>query len=122
MHPINLHNPKARFGMTLREASESTSQPAIADGPPLPVVNYALVNKSAPTLLSTPAGKLPKASAIVITWANAEWAALQHVFCSSAATMPYSDRSQSTWSGWEKYSSNLPTGAPSGWDFWGYYR
>jgi hypothetical protein len=118
----NLHNPKARFGMTLQEATESTFQPAIADGPPLPVVNYSSVRKSAPTLLSTPTGKLPKASAIVITWANAEWAAMQHVFCSSASTMPYADRSQSAWPGWEKYSSSLPSGAPSGWDFWGYYR
>jgi nucleoside phosphorylase len=118
----NLHNPKARFGLTLREATESTFQPAIADAPPLPVVNYALVSNVAPTLLSTPPGKLPKASAIIITWASAEWAALQHVFCSSASPMPYSQRLRSTWSGWEKYSLNLPSSATFGWDFWGYYR
>jgi nucleoside phosphorylase len=118
----NLHNPKARFGLTLREATESTFQPAIADSPPLPVVNFASVDKDAPTLLSTPAGKLPEASAIIITWASAEWAALQHVFCSSVSPMPYNKRSESTWSGWEKYSSNIPSGAPSGWDFWGSYR
>jgi nucleoside phosphorylase len=118
----NLHNPKARFGMTLQQATESTFQPAISDGPPLPQVNYAAVSKSAPVLPSTPTDKLPNAAAIVITWADAEWAALQHVFCSGTSTMPYSDRSRSSWPGWQKYSSNLPANKPGGWDFWGYYR
>jgi nucleoside phosphorylase len=116
------HNPKLRFGMSLEEAKSSDFSPAIADAPPLPAVNYALVGKSAPSLLSTPAGKVPKASAVVITWAEAEWAALQHVFCAGGSTMPYSERSRGTWAGWEKFSANLPAGAPSNWNYWGYYR
>lgn len=114
------HNPKLRFGMTLREAS--SFQPSLAEGPPLPVVNYGLVGKQAPGLLATPSGELPKASAVVITWASAEWAALQHVFCAGRSPMPYSTRSSGTWAGWERYSAHLPSGAPSGWTFWGYYR
>jgi len=117
----NLHNPKARFGMTLQEATETTFQPAISNAPPLPPVNYAAVSKGAPILSPMQAGKLPNAAAIVITWADAEWAALQHVFCSGASPMPYSDRSRSSWAGWQKYSANLPTSKPANWDLWGYY-
>jgi hypothetical protein len=116
------HNPKARLGQTLQEASESSANFSIADGPAMPIVNYAAVGKAAPGLLATPSGKLPKASAVVITWASAEWAALQHVFCAGNTTMPYSDRAQGTWPGWDRHSANLPAGAPSSWSYWGYYR
>jgi nucleoside phosphorylase len=116
------HNPKLRFGMSLEEAQSSAFSPAIASAPPLPAVNYALLGKQAPSLLPTPAGTLPQASAVVMTWAEAEWAALQHVFCAGASTMPYSGRSQGTWPGWEKYAANLASGAPSNWTYWGYTR
>jgi hypothetical protein len=116
------HNPKLRFGVSLREATASGFTPGIANAPPLPAVNYGLVGKQAPSLLPTPAGKLPNASAVVITWADAEWAALQHVFCAGSAPMPYSARSRGTWSGWERYSANLPAGAPADWSFWGNCR
>jgi nucleoside phosphorylase len=116
------HNPKLRFGISLREAQDSSLNPAILRGPSLPVVKYGLVGKTAPTLLPTASGSLPKASAIVITWADAEWAALQHVFCAGGFTMPYGDRSRGGWPGWQKYDKNLPSGAPSSWTFWGYYR
>jgi len=118
---ISRHNPKARFGMTLQEATAASSF-AIADAPPLPPVNFAAVGKAAPVLPATPAGQLPKASAVVITWAEAEWAAIQHVFCAGGNSMPYSDRSHGTWPGWQEYSSNMPVGAPAGWTYWGYYR
>jgi nucleoside phosphorylase len=118
----NGHNPKLRFGISLQQAHESAFSPAIADGPPLPVVSYELVGKQAPVLLPTPAGKLPNATAVVMTWADAEWAALEHVFCAGSAAMPYSSRTKGTWAGWEKYSANLPAGAPADWTFWGYYR
>ena len=36
--------------------------------------------------------------------------------------MPYSARSRSTWTGWEEYSTNLKSGGPSDWTYWGYYR
>ena len=116
------HNPKLRFGMSLLEVRNGAFSPAIAKGPPLPAVNYALVGKTAPGLPPTPSGSLPKVSAVVITWAEAEWAALQHVFCAGGSPMPYSERSRGTWTGWEKYSANLPSDRPSGWSYWGYYR
>jgi nucleoside phosphorylase len=118
----NSHNPKARFGLTLPQARASASHFAIAAAPPLPVVNFAAVGKSAPTLTATSAASLPKASVVVITWAEAEWAALQQVFCGGGVAMPYSDRTRATWAGWQKYSADLPAGAPKGWTYWGYYR
>ena len=116
------HNPKARFGMSLEEASESASHFALEAAPPLPVVNFAAVGKTAPGLPVTSTSGLPQASAVVITWAEAEWAAMQHVFCGGGTPMPYSDRTRGTWPGWQKFASHLPSGAPSGWDYWGYYR
>lgn len=118
----NGHNPKLRFGMSLEQAKHASGQSGIANAPALPVVNYALVGKQAPGLLSTPEGALPRASAVVITWADAEWAALQHVFCAGDTTMPYSDRTRGSWADWQKYSKNLPSGAASSWTFWGEYR
>jgi hypothetical protein len=115
------HNPKARFGMTLEEASAIPGF-AMANAPPLPPINFAAVGQGAPVLLTTPAGQLPKASAVIITWAEAEWAAMQHVFCAGGNSMPYSDRSVGTWPGWQKYSSDMPSAAPTGWTYWGYYR
>jgi hypothetical protein len=116
------HNPKLRFGLTLREAEDSSFEPSLANGPPLPAVNYGLVGKQAPSLLPTQSGRLPKASAVVMTWASAEWAALEHVFCAGGSAMPYGERSRGTWAGWEQFSDNLPSDRPSGWSYWGYYR
>ena len=118
----NSHNDKARFGLDLRQARESAERFALADGPSLPAVDFSVVGKTAPGLATTSASGLPQASAVVITWAEAEWAAMQHVFCGSGSAMPYSDRQRGTWPGWQKYASNLPAGAPSGWNYWGYYR
>jgi hypothetical protein len=118
---ISGHNPKARFGMSLAEV-RAASGFAIAQAPPLPAVDFAAVGKAAPVLLSTPAGQLPKASVVVITWAEAEWAAIQHVFCAGDSSMPYSERSRGSWPGWQQYSSDMPAGAPAGWTYWGYYR
>jgi nucleoside phosphorylase len=118
----NGHNPKLRFGLSLQQARSPAFRPVIANGPPLPAVNFAQVGQTAPKLLPTPAGTLPQARAVVITWANAEWAALEHVFCAGASAMPYSNQSKGTWPGWEKYAANLPAGAPSDWTFWGECR
>jgi hypothetical protein len=118
----NRHNPKLRFGMSLREAEESSFEPSLANAPPVPAVNYGLVGKQAPKLLPTRSGRLPSASTVVITWAEAEWAALQHVFCAGGSAMPYSERSRGTWAGWDEYSADLPSNRPSGWSYWGYYR
>lgn len=116
------HNPKLRFGISLQAVREPDIRPGIANGPPLPAVNYGLVGKDAPVLVPTPEGELPNASAVVITWADAEWAALQHVFCAGGSNMQYRERSCGTWPGWSKYSKNLPSGRPADWTYWGYYR
>jgi len=92
-------------------------RPSISNTPPLPVVNWSAIGQQPPQLLNTPA-QLPAADAIVITWAESEWAALQHVFCGSGTSMPYTQQNESSWSGWIKYSA----GAPSGLGYWGYCR
>ena len=65
---VSGHNPMLRFGMSLDEARTLSFQPpaALAKAPPLPAVNYGLVGKTAPKLLTAPS-KLPKASTVVIT-------------------------------------------------------
>jgi hypothetical protein len=91
--------------------------PRIANTPPLPAINWASVGAQGPQLLTTPS-QLPQADAVVITWAESEWAAMQQVFCNGNATMAYSKGSESSWSGWVKYED----GAPSELGYWGYYR
>jgi hypothetical protein len=108
-----IHNPKLRLGVTAHETLGAAFRPSIANAPPLPVVNYGLLGRQAPSLPTTPSGELPKASTVVITWTNAEWAALQHVFCSGNTPMAYSNRTHGSWTGWEKYAKALPHGAPS---------
>ena len=119
----NRHNPKLRFGMTLREAEDSSLQPSLANAPPLPAVNYGLVGKPAPSLLATRSGK-PAES---VNGRDHRGRAPNGRRCSTysapvAPTMPYSERSRGTWTGWEKYSANLPSDRPSDWSYWGYYR
>jgi len=92
-------------------------RPNITNSPPLPVIDWSAAGQQVPKLPTTP-NQLPSADAVVITWAEAEWAAMQHVFCNSNAAMPYSERNESSWNGWIKYSD----GAPSALKYWGYYR
>jgi nucleoside phosphorylase len=103
-------------------ASQKSFTPTIQNTPPLPAIDWSQVGQSAPKVLTSSSTVLPKADAVVITWAAAEWAALEHVFCTSTEAMPYTDRTTSSWSGWTKYAQNLPAGAPSDWDFWGEWR
>jgi nucleoside phosphorylase len=95
--------------------------PAIENKPPLPIIDWSAVGQVAPKLLTSSGETLPVADAVVITWADAEWAAMQHVFCAGGSTMPYSDRT-SSWSGWTKYASGLPSDPAKGWSFWGEWR
>ncbi len=117
--------------------------PVISSMPALPVIDWSEVGQVAPALLNaggTGAGNaagsgLPAADAVVITWADAEWAAMQHVFCASGTAMPYSDRNTGAWSGWTKYAAGMPrpngqrtlVGNPSAssadaWSYWGEWR
>jgi hypothetical protein len=101
-----------------KETAEFT--PTISNPPSLPPINWSSIGQSAPQLPETPPGELPLADAVVITWAEAEWAALQHIFCGSGQSMPYSSRNTGSWSGWQQYTEDLPT--VSGWDYWGYFQ
>ncbi|MGA2218234.1 MAG: hypothetical protein ABSG51_09120 [Terracidiphilus sp.] len=103
-------------------ASQKSFVPTIQNTPPLPVIQWNLVGQSAPKLLTNSSTGLPTADTIVITWADAEWAAMEHVFCAGSTAITYSKRETSSWPGWTKYSAGLPSGAPSTWTFWGEWR
>jgi nucleoside phosphorylase len=109
----------ARLFATAKQRSFS---PVITNTPALPAIAWADVGQTAPTLLTAPSTALPTADVVVFSWAEAEWAPLEHVFVSGSTSMPYADRSKSTWSGWHKYAKNLPSGADSSWTFWGDWR
>ena len=111
--------PLTRLAVSAQE-SEKRFDPKIHNSPSIPAINWAAIHQSAPQLLNTPSGQLPAADVIVITWAEAEWAALEHVFCNSATSMSYSARNTGSWSGWVKYDQGATS--TQGWDYWGYYR
>ena len=99
--------------------------PVIKNTPDLPAIDWSLVGQQAPALLDAPADSLPEADAVIITWAGAEWAAMQHVFCGGGAAMPYSAGQTGQWPDWQKYDKDLPpySGQPGNeWTYWGYYR
>jgi nucleoside phosphorylase len=97
--------------------------PSVSGLPDLSAIDWDAIGNQAPILLDTPAEEMPEADIVVMTWASAEWAALQHVFVQSEVAMPYSDSSNGDWDGWQKYDLDMPY-APSSddWDYWGYYR
>lgn len=111
------HNQKQRLGTT----ESTTFDPVIQNTPDLPAIDFSTVGQQAPVLLPTPYDYLPAADVVVITWAEAEWAAMQHVFVDGGSAMPYSDRDESSWSGWQTYDKDMPSGAPSDWTYWGKY-
>lgn len=111
------------------EAKTATAKarfnPVIKNTPALPAIDWGKIGAEAPKLLDSPADELPQADTVIITWAGAEWAALEHVFCASSSPMPYSDRSKSDWDGWQKYDRDMPEYHGSDgeeWSYWGYYR
>jgi nucleoside phosphorylase len=95
-------------------------QPDIQNTPALPAVNWGAVNQQPPTVVNSTSQGLPKADAVVFAWTEAEWAAMEHVFCASGTSMPYSSRTRSSWPGWQKYTANLPT--INDFTSWGEYR
>jgi nucleoside phosphorylase len=98
-------------------------EPSLTNLPALPPIDWSAVGAQPPQLLKSSQSNLPKSSVIVITWANPEWAAMEHVFCSSGNSMPYSARNNPSHSGWTKYDSNVPKVPKSpDWDYWGYFR
>jgi hypothetical protein len=104
-------------------AAEKSFNPTIQNKPSLPPINWSSIGAQPPQPLITPANSLPQSSIVILTWADAEWAAMEHVFCNSATAMTYSARNDSSWAGWQKYDKNLPTVAASlKWTYWGWYR
>lgn len=69
-------------------ASESEFYPTIHNTPDLPAIDWSVIGQQAPTLLDTPADYLPAADVVLLCWAEAEWAATEHVFCTSGSSMP----------------------------------
>jgi nucleoside phosphorylase len=113
-----VHPARLLVSAAVKEADFSKKFiPSLTNTPPLPVINWSSIGQQAPQLLNTPS-ELPTADAVVITWAEPEWAALEHVFCNSGTSMAYTQQNTGSWPGWIKYSD----GAPSGLDYWGYYR
>ena len=112
------HEETNRLGTTEAESFD----PTIQNTPDLPAIDFSAVGQQAPVLLDTPSNYLTEADVVVMTWAEAEWAALQQVFCDGGNPMPYSDSHESSWSGWQKYDADMPSGAPSDWTYWGEYR
>jgi nucleoside phosphorylase len=102
-----------------QEAAQESFNPSVKNLPHLPPVDWSAIGAKAPVILTTPK-ELPEADAIVIVWADAEWAALEHVFCNSGASMAYSSGDTGTWPGWEEYNQGVPK--VSGWSYWGYYK
>jgi nucleoside phosphorylase len=116
----------ARLALNSQKATKKF-YPDITGLPALPAINWAAIGSAQPKLLPVPigmpAGQLPQADIVVVTWAGAEWAAMEHVFVQSGTEMPYSAASSSTWPDWVKYDQDMPDhpGA-SDWTYWGYYR
>jgi nucleoside phosphorylase len=114
--------PRYRPARLFVSDKQRSFAPTVKKLPELPVVDWSGVGQVAPTLLSSSGSGLPTADAVVITWADAEWAAMQHVFCGSGVAMPYSARNTGAWSGWTRYAEGLPKTKVSGWSYWGEWR
>jgi len=115
---LSQNRPVKRLGVTAVDAAQAA--PVIQNTPPLPVIDFGKIGMTAPGVPATP-GSLPSADTVVLCWAEAEWAALQHVFVSGSQSMSYSAAGNSSWPGWFKLTTpNVPAGVEGG--YWGYYR
>src|SRR5580700_9840895 len=114
--------PVARLAEATREDVEKKAWPVIANTPALPPVDFGTMGQAAPGLPANP-DSLPAVDAIVICWAEAEWAPLHHVFVDPATATPYADASNATWPGWKQYAKGVPASSSrSAPTYWGYYR
>ena len=85
-------------------------------------VDWVGAGLTAPTVLDTPNALADvTADAVVIMWADAEWAPTHHVFCASSAEMPYSARASGDFPDWIKDDIGMVDPQPD-WTFWGWYR
>lgn len=123
------HRPKpvtVRHTATRKQAERSGSfYPKMGQMPAVPPVDWSAVDAEAPEPQKIKPDTLPEADAVVITWAEAEWAALEHVFLESDRPLAYYERSNSHWPGWEKYDKDMPYYRGQDyedWNYWGYYQ
>ena len=90
--------------------------------PELPIVDWHKIGQEAPENIGIsyegPDASLPAADAVVITWTDAEWSALDHVFVNSQTVRKPDDES---WHDqWYLYSKDAPESSFS--KLWGYFR
>ena len=82
--------------MSLAEAM--SFQPGLSDAPPLRVVNDER-RQAAPEAIVDARRLAAAGVGGGISWTEAEWAALNQVFCAGIAPMPYSARTRNSWDG-----------------------
>ena len=123
-HDIHVNHVARLFPVahSLTAETKKAFEPNIQHSPAIPAVNWGGINKKAPVPVNSTGSELPAANAVVITWADSEWAALDHVFCNSGSALTYADRGKGTWPGWQKYDKDLPAHSDNTWTYWGYYR
>ena len=94
--------------------------------PALPAVDWEKIEQNSAQILSFdyqgPDAPLPAADVVVVTWTDAEWSALDHVFCNSSQPRTQNDKS------WQKDWKQYSKGAPllqldeKNFNLWGFYR
>jgi nucleoside phosphorylase len=93
---------------------------------PLPPVDWASIGQTAPTPVSIsprrPGDPLPSADVVILTWSNAEWSALDHVFLGSAAARPATGWEWTK--AWRPYSRGASEyhADPIGGELWGSFQ
>jgi nucleoside phosphorylase len=94
----------------------------------LPAIDWARIGHSAPQPIAVPArvstDPLPKADVVIITWTNAEWSALDHVFVNSASSRGPQTHPGSWRTAWLPYTRNVGnyTSDQGADPLWGYFR
>jgi len=94
----------------------------------LPAINWGSIGHSAPQPLATArravTDPLPRADVLIITWTNAEWSALDHVFANSGSSRG-SQSAPGSWStAWLPYARDVGsyTSGENSAPLWGFFR
>jgi nucleoside phosphorylase len=108
--------------------TDALTAPRTGPPPPMPVVDWARIGQSAPTVLPItyggPTAPLPHADVVVMTWTTAEWSAVDQVFLdSSTAREPGSNEFERAWHTYlyARDVASFETDNPTN-PLWGYYR
>lgn len=115
-----------RHASTRAQAERSERfRPRMGEMPSIPPVDWTVLDAGPPEPLDAPADELPRADAVVVTWAEAEWAAMEHVFLESGRPLEYGDRNRDHWPRWRTYDRDMPHYRghdAEAWTRWGKYR